>query len=82
MAVAEIPYAILSAVFFFLPWYYMIGLPSESSRAGYAFLLLVFLEIWVPHAAMWIAAICGDMTMISLGRFFFSNGSCECCVLT
>lgn len=66
MALVEIPYAILGTVFFFLPWYYMIGLPAESSRAGYAFLLLVLFNIWVPHIAMWIAAGCEDMNIVAL----------------
>lgn len=68
MSLAEIPYAILGTVFFFLPWYYMIGMPNDSKTAGYEFLLVLLFEIFIPPFAMWIAAMCPDMTIISIGR--------------
>ncbi|KAF8247515.1 hypothetical protein K440DRAFT_550851 [Wilcoxina mikolae CBS 423.85] len=77
MTVVEIPYAILGSIFFFLPWYYMIGLPKDSSRAGYAFFLVMLFNIWIPHIAMWIAAVCPDLTIISVVNpfiFVVTNG--------
>ncbi|OAA68063.1 ABC-2 type transporter [Niveomyces insectorum RCEF 264] len=44
--VAEIPYAILCAVCFFLPLYYMPGLQKESSRAGLQFLYVLVTELF------------------------------------
>ncbi|KAL7273145.1 ATP-binding cassette transporter snq2 [Rhizina undulata] len=66
MAIAEIPYAILGTVFFFLPWYYMIGMPHSSARAGYEFFLILLYQVSIPHFAMWIAAMCKDVTIIGI----------------
>ncbi|KAH8155132.1 uncharacterized protein LAJ45_00141 [Morchella importuna] len=77
MLLAEIPYAILGTVFFFLPWYYMIGMPNNSGTAGYAFLFVLLFEIFIPSFAMWIAAMCKDMTIISIVNpfiFLVTNG--------
>lgn len=69
MLLAETPYAILGTVFFFLPWYYMIGLPSNAKAAGYEFLFVLLFELMIPSLAMWIAAMCKDMTIISISKF-------------
>lgn len=77
MALVEIPYAILGTILFFLPWYYMIGLPSSSSIAGYTFLMIMLFNIWIPHIAMWIAAMCPDLTVIGVVNpfiFIVNNG--------
>lgn len=71
MIAAEIPYAILGAVVFYLPWYYMIGMPPASSHAGYEFLLLLLFQIFIPLFAIVIAAMCKDMTIISIVNPFF-----------
>ncbi|KAK4183582.1 putative ATP-binding transporter [Podospora australis] len=44
--IAEIPYSILCAVCFFVPLYYIPGLQSESSRAGYQFFMILITEIF------------------------------------
>ncbi|CAK7221873.1 ATP-binding cassette transporter snq2 [Sporothrix curviconia] len=46
MLVAELPYAILCAVAFFLPLYYMPGLQKESSRAGLQFFFVLITELF------------------------------------
>lgn len=77
MAVAEVPYSILAAVVFFLPWYYMIGLPTDSSSAGYAFFFILLFCIWIPYMAMWIAAMCPDLNIVNIVNpfvFIISNG--------
>lgn len=77
MILVEIPYAFLGSLVFFFPWWYMEGLPRSSSSAGYAFFLVVLYEIWMPHVAMWIAAMCKDMTVMSVVNpfiFVVSNG--------
>ncbi|KAK5661892.1 hypothetical protein OQA88_10001 [Cercophora sp. LCS_1] len=44
--IAEMPYSLLCAVGFFLPIYYMPGLQTESSRAGYQFLIVLITEVF------------------------------------
>ncbi|CAK7225882.1 ATP-binding cassette transporter snq2 [Sporothrix bragantina] len=46
MLVAELPYAIICAVAFFLPLYYMPGLQKESSRAGLQFFFVLITELF------------------------------------
>ncbi|KAJ4287405.1 ATP-binding cassette transporter snq2 [Collariella sp. IMI 366227] len=46
LVVAEMPYSILCAVSFFLPLYYIPGLQTEASRAGYQFLIVLITEIF------------------------------------
>ncbi|RPA94852.1 hypothetical protein L873DRAFT_1386550 [Choiromyces venosus 120613-1] len=77
MIVVEIPCAILGSLVFFFPWWHMEGLPRDTHSAGYAFFLIVLHGIWIPHAAMWIAAMCKDMAVMSVVNpfvFVVSNG--------
>ncbi len=46
LVVAEMPYSLLCAVAFFLPLYYIPGLQTESSRAGYQFFVVLVTEIF------------------------------------
>ena len=46
LIVAEMPYSILCAVCFFLPLYYIPGLQTEASRAGYQFFIILVTEIF------------------------------------
>ena len=57
MVVAEMPYSILCAVAFFLPLYYIPGLSSESSRAGYQFFIVLITEVFSVTLAQAIAAL-------------------------
>jgi ATP-binding cassette subfamily G (WHITE) protein 2 (SNQ2) len=57
MVIAELPYSILCAVAFFLPIYYIPGLNSESSRAGYQFLMVLITEIFSVTLGQAIAAL-------------------------
>jgi ATP-binding cassette subfamily G (WHITE) protein 2 (SNQ2) len=57
MVVAEMPYSILCAVFFFIPLYYIPGLNSSSSRAGYQFFIVLITEIFSVTLAQAIAAL-------------------------
>ncbi|KAK6519369.1 hypothetical protein TWF281_003203 [Arthrobotrys megalospora] len=72
MIVAEIPYAFFTTVFFFLPYYYMVGFPSNSNIAGYQYFFLVLYEIFSAHIGIVIAAVCPsfDMTLIANPLFF------------
>ena len=57
MVLAEIPYSVLCAVAFFLPLYYIPGLQSASSRAGYQFFMILITEFFSVTLGQTIAAI-------------------------
>ncbi|KAI8933315.1 hypothetical protein NX059_009940 [Plenodomus lindquistii] len=57
MVLAEMPYSLLCAVFFFLPLYYIPGLNSDSSRAGYQFFIVLITEVFSVTLAQAIAAL-------------------------
>lgn len=69
MIICEIPYSILGSVFFFLPWFYMIGFPNSSANAGYMFFLVTLFQIFMPPFGMLIASFVPDMTTASIGMF-------------
>ncbi len=57
MLIAELPYAILCAVCFFLPIYYMPGFPTASDRAGYQFLMILTTELFSVTLGQGLAAL-------------------------
>jgi ATP-binding cassette subfamily G (WHITE) protein 2 (SNQ2) len=57
MVIAEMPYSILCAVAFFLPIYYIPGLRSESSRAGYQFFIVLITEVFSVTLGQMVAAL-------------------------
>ncbi|KAK3316440.1 ABC-2 type transporter-domain-containing protein [Apodospora peruviana] len=57
MVIAEMPYSILCAVGFFLPIYYMPGLQTESSRAGYQFFMVLITELFSVTLGQCLAAL-------------------------
>ena len=57
MVVAEIPYSILCAVGFYLPLYYMPGFPTEPSRAGYQFFIILVTELFSVTLGQCLAAL-------------------------
>ncbi|KAJ5919671.1 hypothetical protein N7454_009506 [Penicillium verhagenii] len=56
MVLAEIPYSLLCAVCFFLPLYYIPGFQSESSRAGYQFLMVLITEFFAVTLGQMVSA--------------------------
>jgi ATP-binding cassette subfamily G (WHITE) protein 2 (SNQ2) len=70
--VAEIPIAILSAVLYWVLWYFPAGLPTDSSTAGYVFLMTVLFFLFVSSWGQWICAFAPSFTVISnVLPFFF-----------
>ncbi|EKD15858.1 uncharacterized protein L3040_003283 [Drepanopeziza brunnea f. sp. 'multigermtubi'] len=57
LVVAEMPYSIICAVSFFLPIYYMPGFQSDSSRAGYQFLMVLATELFSVTLGQMVAAV-------------------------
>jgi ATP-binding cassette subfamily G (WHITE) protein 2 (SNQ2) len=46
IVLAELPYSVLCAVVFFLPWYFLPGLSGTPSRAGYQFFMVLLTEFF------------------------------------
>ncbi|KAL4948935.1 pleiotropic drug resistance protein, ABC superfamily [Aspergillus filifer] len=77
--VSEIPFAVVGAVLYYVPFYFLIGLPLGAS-AGYAFLMMLFFHLFSTSWGQWIAALSSNAAMAaSLMPFFivmceFFNG--------
>ncbi|CAI6341635.1 unnamed protein product [Periconia digitata] len=70
--VAEIPIAIVSSVIYWLLWYYPTGLPTDSSTAGYVFLMTMLFYLFISSWGQWICAFAPSFTVISnVLPFFF-----------
>ena len=54
--VCEIPYAIISAVIFYVLYYYIVGLPLGFA-AGYCFLMFFLFFLFATSWGQWIAAL-------------------------
>lgn len=70
--VPEIPWAIVGSVIYFLLWYYPAGLPTDSSTAGYTFLMTMLWFFFQASWGQWICAFAPSYTIISnVLPFFF-----------
>ena len=70
--VTEIPISILSAIIYWLLWYYATGLPTDSSTAGYVFLMTMLFFLFQASWGQWICAFAPSFTVISnVLPFFF-----------
>lgn len=66
LVVAEMPYSLLCAVGFFLPLYYIPGFSSETSRAGYQFLIILITEIFSVTLGQMLQALTPSAFISSL----------------
>ncbi|SPO02034.1 probable ATP-binding multidrug cassette transport protein [Cephalotrichum gorgonifer] len=70
--VAEFPAAVASALLYWVLWYWATGLPTESSVAGYAFLMTLLMFFFMNSWGQWICAFAPNFTVISnVLPFFF-----------
>ncbi|KAL4898573.1 ABC-2 type transporter-domain-containing protein [Aspergillus ambiguus] len=70
--VCEIPMAIVSALIYWLLWYYPVGFPTDSSSAGYVFLMSMLFFMFQASWGQWICAFAPSFTVISnVLPFFF-----------
>ncbi|KAF1920055.1 ABC transporter-like protein [Ampelomyces quisqualis] len=70
--VAEIPIAIVSSALYWVLWYFPAGLPTDSSTAGYVFLMTMLFYLFVSSWGQWICAFAPSFTVISnVLPFFF-----------
>lgn len=44
LIVSEIPYLVICAVLYYVCWYYTVGFPSDSNKAGAVFFVMLFYE--------------------------------------
>ncbi|KAJ5674748.1 ABC multidrug transporter atrF [Penicillium maclennaniae] len=70
--VCEIPAAIITGLVYWLLWYYPVGLPTDSSSAGYVFLMSMLFFLFQASWGQWICAFAPSFTVISnVLPFFF-----------
>ncbi|KAL2408408.1 ABC multidrug transporter atrF [Exophiala dermatitidis] len=70
--VAEIPMAVVSAVLYFLTWYYPTNLPRDTDTAGYTFFMCLLFFLFMSSWGQWICAFAPSYTTISnILPFFF-----------
>lgn len=70
--VCEIPAAIVTGLVYWLLWYYPVGLPTDSSTAGYVFLMSMLFFLFQASWGQWICAFAPSFTVISnVLPFFF-----------
>ncbi|KAJ5280031.1 hypothetical protein N7478_005403 [Penicillium angulare] len=70
--VCEIPAAIVTGLVYWLFWYYPVGLPTDSSSAGYVFLMSMLFFLFQASWGQWICAFAPSFTVISnILPFFF-----------
>ncbi|OBT65918.1 hypothetical protein VE03_05485 [Pseudogymnoascus sp. 23342-1-I1] len=76
----EIPAAILTSTIYWLCWYYPTGLPTDSSSAGYMYLMSMLFYLFQMSWGQWVTAFAPSFTVISnvlpffLVMVFFFNG--------
>ncbi|QKX60078.1 uncharacterized protein TRUGW13939_07220 [Talaromyces rugulosus] len=70
--VCEIPIAVVTSVIYFVLWYYPAGLPTDSSSAGYVFLMSMLFYMFQASWGQWICAFAPSFTVIAnVLPFFF-----------
>ena len=69
--VSELPAAIVGGVVYWLCWYYPSGLPTDSSTAGYVFLMTLLYFLFQASCGQWICAFAPSFTVISNVLPFF-----------
>lgn len=56
LIVSEIPYLIVCAVLYFICWYYTVGFPAASTRAGATFFVVLMYEFLYTGIGQFVAA--------------------------
>ncbi|CAH7677570.1 ABC-2 type transporter-domain-containing protein [Phakopsora pachyrhizi] len=63
---AELPYSALCGMVYFFLWYYINGLNSNGNRAGYAYLMILTMELYAITLGQAIASISPSIFIASL----------------
>lgn len=68
LIVSEIPYLCICAVLYFSCWYYTVGFPRDSNRAGATFLVMVMYEFLYTGMGQFIAAYAPNAVFAALAN--------------
>jgi len=68
LIVAELPYLCICAVLYFVCWYYTVGFPTESSKAGATFFVMLFYEFVYTSIGQFVAAYAPNAVFASLAN--------------
>ncbi|KAL6361388.1 hypothetical protein LRP88_04856 [Fusarium phalaenopsidis] len=66
LIVSEVPYLVLCAVFYYVCWYYTVGFPDDSSRAGSTFFVMLMYEFVYTGIGQFVAAYAPNEVFASL----------------
>lgn len=66
LIVSEIPYLVVCAVLYFVCWYYTVGFPTKSARAGSTFFVMLMYEFLYTGIGQFIAAYAPNAVFASL----------------
>ncbi|KAK2684961.1 ABC multidrug transporter H [Fusarium oxysporum] len=66
LIISEIPYLIICAVFYYICWYYTVGFPNSSSRAGGTLFVMLMYEFIYTGIGQFIAAYAPNEVFASL----------------
>ncbi|KAL8830078.1 MAG: hypothetical protein Q9170_005903 [Blastenia crenularia] len=66
LIVSEFPYLCICAVMYFAPWYYTVGFPTDSNKAGAVFFVMLFYEFIYTGIGQFIAAYAPNAVFASL----------------
>ncbi|KAL2857058.1 ABC-2 type transporter-domain-containing protein [Aspergillus pseudoustus] len=68
LILSEMPYLCVCAVLYFASWYYTVGFPAESSRAGAAFFVVFIYEFLYTSIGQFIAAYAPNAVFAALAN--------------
>ncbi|MCJ1447807.1 MAG: hypothetical protein MMC23_008319 [Stictis urceolatum] len=71
LIVSEIPYLCICAVFYFACWYYTVGFPTSSAKAGATFFVMLMYEFVYTGIGQFIAAYAPNAVFASLANPLF-----------
>ncbi|KAK3321292.1 ABC-2 type transporter-domain-containing protein [Cercophora scortea] len=70
LVVSEIPYLCICAVLYFVCWYYTVGFPAESARAGATFFVMLMYEFLYTGIGQFVAAYAPNAVFAALANPF------------
>lgn len=71
LIVSEIPYLCICAVLYYVCWYYTVGFPNDSSRAGATFFVMLAYEFVYTGIGQFIAAYAPNAVFAALANPVF-----------
>jgi ABC-type multidrug transport system permease subunit len=68
LIISELPYLCLCAVLYFVCWYYTVGFPNDSNKAGATFFVMLMYEFVYTGMGQFIAAYAPNAVFASLAN--------------